>query len=142
MSFDNTPDLNKTGLDQTGDYHDTGNYFEEDLKNAELNGKPSDIQGKVEHYCSSDDEYSDTFNRLVTEGFAEKHMIPILWSEEMDSAPSQRSKWISDLMDEIKKRWPQTTDNTGYFATSICVSSDLKMAASQKPFFLASVVLV
>ena len=124
MSFDNTPDLNKTGLDQNGDYHDTGNYLEEDLKDAELNGKPSDIQGKVEHYCSSDDEYSDTNYRLATERFTEKHMIPIVWSEEMDSAPSQRSKWISDLMDEIKKRWSQTIDNTGYFATSICVSFD------------------
>ena len=141
MSFDNTPDL-ITGLDPNGDYHDPRNNFEENSENADLNGRPSDIQGEVQHVCSSDDEYSDTYHRLVTEGFAEKHMIPISWSEEMDSAPSQRSKWISDLMDEIKKRWPQTTDNTGYFATSICVSSDLKMAASHQPFFLASVVLV
>ena len=119
MSFDE-----KTGLDFNGNYHNNDFNVEEDQKIALENGKPSDIIGEIEHNwspISSDDEYSNIYFDS-TVAFQKKHMVRILWCEEMDSAPSVRSVWLSGLLERIKKRWP---DNTGTFTTSICVSYHL-----------------
>lgn len=118
-----------TGLDELGEYHDTENDYFEPAKIV-LKEKPLDIVDDVQHSCSSDDEYS-TVQSYSTYGFVEKHMGRSNWYEEMDSAPSSRSKWVSGengLIERIEKRWGENWDgktNTGSFDTAICVSLNL-----------------
>ena len=116
----------KTGLDQFGDYHDVENYVDDTTDDDVFNGKPADIVGDVQHSCSSrassDSDYREAFYRDSTIDFVEKHMVQIQWSEDMDSAPSERSVWLSELIEKIKKRW---RDNTGSFTYAICVSFNL-----------------
>ena len=114
---------NPTVLDGIEEYHDTENDYLEPAKNYE---KPLDIVNDDQHSCSSDEEYS-TFERNSTFGFVEKHMIKIIWYEELNSAQSARSEWVSGengLIERIEKRfgehWDEKT-NTG-FDTAICVS--------------------
>ena len=58
-------------------------------------------------------------------------MVLIIWYEEMDSAPSARSVWLSGekgLIERIEKRWGENWSgktNTGSFDTAICVSLNL-----------------
>jgi hypothetical protein len=111
-----------TGLDEL---HDTENDYFELTKIDVLTEKPLDTVDEVQHSCSSDDEYS-TVQSDSTYGFVEKHMERINWSEEMDSAPSARSEWVSGekgLTKRIEKRWGDNWDgktNTGSFDNAIC----------------------
>ena len=113
----------KTGLDQNADYHNNESNFEEDQEIAILDGKPPEIIGRPEHIRpDSDDEYRELYKN-ATKAFQRKHLVKM---KDIDSTPSERSKWVSDLMEDLQKKWSESFDNFGYLRTSICVSLHVK----------------
>lgn len=107
----------KTGLpDFDGDVHNNEIYWDEEPDPE--NDIPREIVAVETSPFLSDEEYEHEFNNADKDN-QEKHWVRI---EDIDSEPSERSKWVSNLIKLLKAKWPESFDNIGFLRTSIVVS--------------------
>ena len=105
MSFDDQKEYDH------GDIHKMDDYVNEDHDEEADNSAVSRAVLISEPVCSSDEEY-DNVRKSCTQDNQEKHWIKVEMIEQ-NNDKSFRSQWLSELIEELKTKWPNSfNDNT------------------------------